>query len=155
METLAAQILDELKLQEDQVRIGAMYRHFVAQLRDLLCDDLHVVLGPDGLQELGWEGVTWSRVKDALEVEARRQKLEPGFRGSFAETFERVLLARGLERNDFDTLMKFKKEAAQSFHNGGLDLETAQKRLEDDFPPDLAGYKPYLRKALKALALAL
>jgi hypothetical protein len=44
-----------------------------------------------------------------------------------------------------------KKEAAAFFHKGETSLEKAQKQLEKEFPPDLLGYKPYLKKALSAI----
>ncbi|KAJ3158249.1 hypothetical protein HDU86_002958 [Geranomyces michiganensis] len=151
LESLAAQILDELKMQEDQVRIRATFRDFVAKLCDHICDDIFVKLGDEGLKQLGWEGVAWNLVKMKLETEKQRHNFEPGFRRKFTEMFEAVLTARGLTRNDFDMLMKFKKEAAQSFHDGELDVEAARKRLEEAFPPDLEDYKPFLAKGLNAL----
>lgn len=111
LESFFTQILDQLKSEGDRIRIMATYRDFVRQLRARLCDDMHLALGPEGLETLGWEGVTWNRVKDKLEVEMRRQRLEPTFRGLFSEMFERVLAARGLDRNDFDMLMRYRKQA--------------------------------------------
>lgn len=151
LETLTGEILDELALQESRVHIRATYRDFVSRLRDVLCEDMETELSSESLQGLGWEFVTWTALKDRMYVEKRKRQKDASCKAVVTEAFDSVLAKRGLERNDFDTLMKFKKEACEAFHQGEITLASAHNQLNETFPPDLLPYKPYLRKGLCAL----
>ncbi|KAJ3050773.1 hypothetical protein HK097_008233 [Rhizophlyctis rosea] len=151
LDSLMEQIIYELSLQEDRLRIRATYRDFVSQLRDELCADMDEKFADGTLTSLGWDVVTWAKLKDKIDSERLLKKKDPSYRSVISDAFDSVLDGRGLDRKGIDTLLKFEKEAADVFHKGDVSLETAQKQLEEEFPPDLLAYKPYLQKALSAL----